>query len=95
MFPVNCIVLTCFIGVCDASVYTCDEGTWARPDQWGYGASSVLVGSGFCWTQSYFCSLKGRTPVEEEKSDNENKRVSESMKVKLPAAAETNFAVQS
>lgn len=53
-------------------VFTCDEGTWVRPDQWGCGASSALVGSGSCWTQSYFCSLKGRTPVEEEESDNES-----------------------
>lgn len=63
-------------------VFTCDEGTWVRPGRWGYGVSSVLVGSEFCWTRSYFCSLKGRTPVEEERE------VWVSMKVKRPAAAE-------
>lgn len=56
-------------------LFTCDEGTWVHPDQWGYGVSSVLVGSGFCWTPSYFCCLKVRTPVEEEKV-NRSKRVS-------------------
>lgn len=55
-------------------IFTCDEGTWERPDRWGCGGSSALVGWGSCWTQSYSCSLKGRTPVEEE--DNKT-RVSE------------------
>lgn len=73
-------------------VFTCDEGTWVHPGQWGCGVSSVLVGWGFCWTQSYFCSLRRRSPMKEEQT---TMKVWVSMKVKLPAEAETKFRVQS
>lgn len=73
-FAINCGILKSFISVRgDSSSLTCDEGTWVHPDRWGYGASSVLVGLEFCWTQSYFCGLKGRTPVAEEREREEKK----------------------
>jgi len=69
----------CFrhIGVKLWVAFTCDEGTRARPDQRGCGASSGPVGSRFCWTRNYSRSLKGRGPVEEEWSVNNRKRPSE------------------
>lgn len=40
--------------------------TLVRHAQWDFGVRSVLVE--VCWTQSYFCSLKARSPVEEERA---------------------------
>lgn len=46
--------------------FTGVEGTWARLDRRGCGASSVPVGLGSCWTPSYSCNLKGGSPAEAE-----------------------------